>query len=61
MWLFGRRLCKGVEAASAKALRKESAGGIRRTARKPARLEQSEQGGIVGGEVRELGRAEFRY
>lgn len=44
MWLFERRMCKGVEAASTKALRKECAGGIRRTARKPVRLEQSEQG-----------------
>lgn len=46
MWLSGR-ICKGVEAASANALRKECAGGIRRTARKAVRLEQSEQGDRV--------------
>lgn len=48
MWLIGRKMCKGVETTSAKALRQECAGDIRGTARRPLGLEQREQGGVGG-------------
>lgn len=48
MWFWGRKMCKGVETASAKVLRQECAGDIRGIAWRPVWLEQSEHGGASG-------------